>query len=77
MSLPSPDRLPDDHASHDRQLVVAFACGDLPDDELRDAQALVARCRRCAALVSDVQNISHAIRQDAWAPARSEVTPAW
>lgn len=70
MSLPNPDRLPDDHASHDRQLVVAFASGDLPTEELADARALVARCRRCAALVTDVETIARAVREDAWTPPR-------
>jgi len=62
--------VPDDHAGHDRQLVVAFACGDLPAEDLADAQALVARCRRCAALVDEIAHISAAIAHDFVAPPR-------
>ncbi len=54
MTHPGSTHMPDDHAGHDRQLVVAFASGDLPPDDMADAQALVARCRRCAALVDEI-----------------------
>lgn len=68
MTHASPSAMPDDHAAHDRQLVVAYACDDLPASEQADARALVARCRRCAALVDDIHRISGAIQ-------RVEVTP--
>jgi hypothetical protein len=62
---------PDDHAGHDRQLVVAYACGDLPGEDVADARSLVARCRRCAALVDEIALISTATRRDLVAPPRS------
>ena len=61
---------PDDHAGHDRQLVVAYACGDLPSEDVADARSLVARCRRCAALVDEIALISTATRRDLVAPPR-------
>jgi hypothetical protein len=70
MTHPSTAHVPDDHAGHDRQLVVALACGDLPDEDVADARALIARCRRCAALVDEIERISAATRQDLVAPAR-------
>lgn len=62
---------PDDHAGHDRQLVVAYACGDLHGEDVADARSLVARCRRCAALVDEIALISSATRRDLVAPPRS------
>ena len=70
MTNPGPTFVPDDHAGHDRQLVVAFACGDLPAEDVQDARALIARCRRCAALVDEIVLISAATRRDLVAPAR-------
>ena len=64
MTLPGSTHMPDDHAGHDRQLVVAFASGDLPPEDVAGAQALVARCRRCAALVDEIARISDAMRVD-------------
>ena len=57
MTNPGSTQMPDDHAGHDRQLVVAFASGDLPAEDVADAQALVGRCRRCAALVDEIARI--------------------
>lgn len=70
MTHSGPNHMPDDHAGHDRQLVVAFACGDLPTAEAADARALVARCRRCAALVDELSIISTAMPRDLVAPSR-------
>lgn len=70
MTHPGSTHVPDDHAGHDRQLVVAFASGDLPAEDVADAQALVARCRRCAALVDEIARISDAMRFDLVAPPR-------
>jgi len=71
MTKPSQTYVPDDHAGHDRQLVVAFASGDLPAADVPDAQAQVARCRHCAALVDEISRISAAMREDLVAPPRS------
>jgi len=49
------DRAADDHAGHDHQLIVAYACGDLGADEARDAGRLVEECRRCAALDREIR----------------------
>jgi hypothetical protein len=62
MTNASPIHVPDDHAGHDRQLVVAFACGDLPSEDIADARALIARCRRCAALVDEIALVSAATK---------------
>jgi hypothetical protein len=70
MTSAGPTHVPDDHAGHDRQLVVAFACGDLPIEDISDAQALVSRCRRCAALVDEIARISAATSHDLVAPPR-------
>ena len=70
MTNAGPTHVPDDHAGHDRQLVVAFACGDLPAEDAADARALVTRCRRCAALVDEIALISAATRRDLVAPPR-------
>jgi len=70
MTNAGPTHVPDDHAGHDRQLVVAFACGDLPAEDAADARALIARCRRCAALVDEIALISAATVRDLVAPPR-------
>ena len=70
MTNAGPTHVPDDHAGHDRQLVVAFACGDLPAEDAADARALIARCRRCAALVDEIALISAATGRDLVAPPR-------
>jgi hypothetical protein len=70
MTKPSQTHVPDDHAGHDRQLVVAFASGDLPEADVADAQAQISRCRRCAALVDEIGRISSAMREDLLAPPR-------
>jgi hypothetical protein len=70
MTSASPIHVPDDHVGHDRQLVVAFACGDLPTEDLADARALIARCRRCAGLVEEIALISVATGTVVTAPAR-------
>ncbi|HEY8198492.1 MAG TPA: hypothetical protein VIF44_01880 [Candidatus Limnocylindrales bacterium] len=70
MTQPGSTHMPDDHAGHDRQLVVAFASGDLPAEDVADAQALVARCRRCAALVDEIARIGNAMRLDLVPPPR-------
>lgn len=70
MNHPGSTHMPDDHAGHDRQLVVAFASGDLPAEDVANARALVARCRRCAALVDEIARISTAMRVDLVAPPR-------
>jgi hypothetical protein len=70
MTSASPIHVPDDHVGHDRQLVVAFACGDLPNEDLADARALVRRCRRCAALVEEILLISAATGTVLTAPPR-------
>jgi hypothetical protein len=70
MTHPGSTHMPDDHAAHDRQLVVAFASGDLPDEDLAGARALVARCRRCAALVDEIAIIATAAKLDLVAPPR-------
>jgi hypothetical protein len=70
MTHSSPNHMPDDHAGHDRQLVVAFACGDLPAAEVTDARALIGRCRKCAALVDELSIVSTAVRRDLIAPPR-------
>jgi hypothetical protein len=70
MTSASPIHVPDDHVGHDRQLVVAFACGDLPTEDLADARALIARCRRCAALVEEITLISVATGAALTAPPR-------
>jgi hypothetical protein len=49
------NRAADDHAGHDHQLIVAYACGDLGADEARGAGQLVEQCRRCAALDRDIR----------------------
>ena len=71
MTNASPIHVPDDHAGHDRQLVVAFACGDLPTEDVADARALIARCRRCATLVDEIMLISAATKDALVAPPRS------
>jgi hypothetical protein len=55
MTAHLPNRAADDHAGHDRQLIVAYACGDLGADEARDAGQLVEQCRRCAALGREIR----------------------
>ena len=40
MTNPGSTHMPDDHAGHDRQLVVAFASGDLPAEDVADAERL-------------------------------------
>lgn len=70
MTHAGPSATPDDHAAHDRQLVVAYACDDLPVAEQAEARALVARCRRCTALVNDIQTIAGALQREDVAPAR-------
>ena len=49
------NRAADDHAGHDHQLIVAYACGDLGADEARAAVQLVEQCRRCAALDREIR----------------------
>jgi hypothetical protein len=63
------NRAADDHAGHDRQLIVAYACGDLGADEARDAGQLVEQCRRCAALDREIRLVPSLARQLA-APSR-------
>lgn len=55
MTSHPPIRAADDHAAHDRQLIVANACGDLGAEEARQAEVLVGQCRRCAALDRDIR----------------------
>jgi len=50
-----------DHRRHDRLLVARFAAADSYAGEADAAQALVASCGECAALVSDIQVLSKAI----------------
>jgi anti-sigma factor RsiW len=62
------NRAADDHAGHDHQLIVAYACGDLGADEARDAGQLVEQCRRCAALDREIRLMSSLARQLAVPP---------
>lgn len=57
------NRAADDHAGHDHQLIVAYACGDLGADEARDAGQLVEQCRRCAALDREIRLMPSLARQ--------------
>jgi anti-sigma factor RsiW len=65
-----PDRSGDDHAGHDRPLIVAYACGDLDPGEALAARALIAACRRCAALVDEIALLQASIAADSGAPRR-------
>ncbi len=55
MTAHLPNRAADDHAGHDHQLIVAYACGDLGADEARAAARLVEQCRRCAVLDHEIR----------------------
>lgn len=63
-------RSTDDHAGHDRPLIVAYACGDLDADEAGAARMLMDSCRRCAALFDDIALLRSAIGADTGAPRR-------
>ena len=55
-------RLPDAaHATHDLELVAAYAAGDATAADLDAATALVAGCRDCAALHHDLRAIAAAL----------------
>jgi hypothetical protein len=64
------DRSADDHAGHDRPLVVAYACGDLDADDARAARAVIDGCRSCAALARDVSLLQAFVATDLGAPRR-------
>ena len=70
----------DDHAQHDRWLVVRAASHDtdLTAAETADARALLARCGECAVLAADISTITRATAESI-APARPRdfrLTPA-
>ena len=50
-----------DHATHDPELIAAFAAGDATGSALDEATALVAECADCAALHRDLRAISTAL----------------
>jgi hypothetical protein len=50
-----------DHATHDPELIAAFAAGDATGSALDEATALVAACADCAALHRDLRAISTAL----------------
>ncbi len=61
---------PADHASHDPELIAAYAAGDAEGRDLDAAAALVERCEACQRLHADLLAISAAL-VDLPAPARS------
>jgi len=65
------NRAADDHAGHDHQLIVAYACGDLGADEARAAVQLVEQCRRCAALDREIRLMPSLARHLAVPPGRA------
>ena len=70
MTSSGPKRAPDDHAGHDRQLIVGYASGDLPSEEVPAAHELVERCRRCAALVDEIGLLRTSLARDLPSPRR-------
>jgi anti-sigma factor RsiW len=70
MTSSRPSRSTDDHAGHDRPLIVAYACGDLDADEAGAARTLMDSCHRCAALVDEVRLLQASIATDLTAPRR-------
>lgn len=50
-----------DHSNHDRLLMARHAARDLDAAQARTAEALVARCTDCAALVADLLAISRTV----------------
>ena len=73
-------RTPDDHAQHDRWLVVRAASNDtdLTPAETADARALLGRCPECAALSADIATITR-MTAESVVPARPRdfrLTPA-
>jgi hypothetical protein len=70
MSTFRPDHSGNDHAGHDRPLIVAYACGDLEPDEVLAARTLVGACRRCAALADEIALLRTSIATDTGAPRR-------
>ena len=58
-----------DHATHDPELIAAFAAGDATGSALDEATALVAECADCAALHRDLRAIATAL-PELPAPAR-------
>ncbi len=59
-----------DHATHDPELIAAFAAGDATGSALDEATALVAECADCAELHRDLRAITTAL-PELPAPARS------
>jgi hypothetical protein len=49
------------HATHDLELIVAYAAGDATGSELETAMSLVAACTECAALHHDLRAITAAL----------------
>jgi len=67
-----------DHATHDQELVAAYAAGDATGADLETATALVAACPECAALHHDLRLIAAAL-PELRAPVRPRdfrLTPA-
>jgi hypothetical protein len=60
---------PTAHASHDLELIAAYAAGDATGARLETATALVAGCEECAALHRDLRAIAAAL-PDLPAPSR-------
>ncbi len=52
---------PHDHATHELELVAAYASGDATGSELETAMSLVAACPECAALHRDLRAIAAAL----------------
>ncbi|HYM83103.1 MAG TPA: hypothetical protein VEY67_02990, partial [Candidatus Dormibacteraeota bacterium] len=50
------------HAGHDELLVAAYAAGDLSGEQQAKAEALVASCADCRALVADLRSLVAALR---------------
>ena len=50
-----------DHATHDAELIAAFAAGDATGPALDEATALVAECAACAELHRDLRAITTAL----------------
>jgi hypothetical protein len=63
MAHASDPRTPDPriHASHDRELIAAYAAGDATGSDLETATALVAGCAECSALHHDLRLIAAAL----------------
>jgi hypothetical protein len=64
------DRHADEHAGHDRQMVVAYACGDLDAADTGAARTLIHECRRCAALANEISLLRASLATDLGAPRR-------